>query len=465
MAGAVKTAIPKLPLKIKRTNNMSKLNVPAKATDVRTAGGAKAWPHALKPMQMLRRSVLACLLWEDEFYEDGQSIAARIEEAALKVSPQELAAVAVEARSQYNLRHVPLLLLSVLARTGSGSGLVAKAIEGTVQRTDELTEFLAIYWRNGRTPLSAQIKKGLAKAFRKFNAYQLAKYNRDGAIKLRDVLRLVHPKPSDTKQAEVWKQLLDDTLPSPDTWEVALSGGKDKKETFERLIRENKLGYFALLRNLRNMEQAGCNRELVRNAILARQGGAERILPFRYIAAARAAPQLEPQLDVALGEAIKELSTFRGTTAVLVDVSASMDIALSAKSDLTRADAAAALASIIPAEDLHVYSFSSKLVKLPPRKGMAGVDSILKSQTHSSTELFAAIDYVNKSLKYDRIIVITDEQATSAYGRLPAPTAKGYMINVASNKNGVGYGPWINITGFSENIIRYIQEIEKTATD
>ena len=63
-------------------------------------------------------------------------------------------------------------------------------------------------------------------------------------------------------------------------------------ETFERLIREGKLGYFALLRNLRGMLAAGVDVPLIEHAILARQNGAHRVLPFRYIAAARAAPQL-----------------------------------------------------------------------------------------------------------------------------------------------------------------------------
>ena len=90
----------------------------------------------------------------------------------------------------------------------------------------------------------------------------------------------------------------------PRHWEVELSAGKDKKETFERLIREKKLGYFALLRNLRNMVNAGCDLELVKAAIVARKGGAEKILPFRFVAAARAAPQLEPAIDTALCEGI-----------------------------------------------------------------------------------------------------------------------------------------------------------------
>ena len=143
-----------------------------------------------------------------------------------------------------------------------------------------MTELLAIYWADAlgpqqqrkRQPVSAQIKKGLARAVTKFDAYQLAKYDRDGAVRIRDVLFLVHAKPKDDTQAALWKQVADRSLPAPDTWEVALSGGADKRETFERLVRDRKLGYLALLRNLRNMDQAGVDETLVKDAILARRG-------------------------------------------------------------------------------------------------------------------------------------------------------------------------------------------------
>ena len=89
-----------------------RLNVAARNA-ARTHDGAPAVPD-LSDEKMLRRSVLSCLLWEDEFYEDGQSIAARITAAAEKVAPAALAALAIEARAVFNLRHAPLLLLDPL---------------------------------------------------------------------------------------------------------------------------------------------------------------------------------------------------------------------------------------------------------------------------------------------------------------------------------------------------------------
>lgn len=439
-------------------------NVRVKNTET-THEGAPAFPH-LTATQTLRRSVMSCLLWEDQFYEDGVEIADRITKAAGEVPIDVLAQTAIEARSRFNLRHAPLLLLAILAKRGSGSSVVADTIAETIQRADEPGEFVSLYWKlnkapdgKKKAPLSAQVKKGLARALAKFDAYQLAKYDRDAAVKLRDVLFLVHAKPGAEKEA-LFKGVAERSLESPDTWEVALSAGADKKETFERLLREGKLGYLALLRNLRNMAEAGCDEGLVRNAILARKG-ARRVFPFRYVAAARAAPRFEPALDQALSECIAELPVLSGKTAVMVDVSGSMDAKLSGKSDLKRVDAAAALASIIHG-DLRVFSFSDALVEVPPRRGMAGVDAVLRSQPHGSTRLGEALAFLNANVKHDRIIVITDEQS---HDRVPEPVAeKAYMLNVASYRNGVGYGKWVHIDGFSERVLGFIHEHESAGT-
>ena len=435
------------------------------AARLKTHEGAPAKP--INAEQQLRRSVLSCLLWEDGFYESGESVADRIVAAAQDVPASKLAALAVEARTVYNLRHVPLLLLSVLCKTGAGSSLVSDTFPQVINRADELAEFVAIHAkRNGVTPdkakrvLSAQAKKGLAKAFKKFDAYALAKYNRDGAVKLRDVMFLSHPSPDTPEQEQTWKLLAEGKLPSPDTWEVALSAGADKREAFTRLLTEGKLGYLALLRNLRNMVQAGVDHDLIAIALRERKSGADKVLPFHYIAAARAVPQLEPLLDEAMQHAINALPLLPGRTVVMVDVSGSMNDKLSAKSDMTRMDAAAALASVVRCELSRIITFSDQVVEVPPRRGMAGVDAIITSQPHSGTFLGAAVAAVNRDIPYDRLIVITDEQSRDPVPD-PVQGTRGYMINVACAKNGIGYHRWTHIDGFSENVIRFIHEFEQ----
>ena len=442
-------------------------NVAPKFTE-KTHEGAPA--ARINPTQSLRRLVLSCMLFEDQFYIDGQSAADMIHAAADKVSIDELAALAIEARSSFNLRHVPLWLLVKLIERGRGNALVSDTIAKVIQRADELGELLALYWKGGKRPLAKQLQKGLARAIGKFDEYRLAKYDRDGAVKLRDVLFLSHAKPKDEAQAALWKRLVDKELATPDTWEVALSAGADKGETFTRLMTEGQLGYLALLRNLRNMAQAGVDPSIVKAAIIARKGGAHRVFPFRYVAAARAAPQFEPALDQALCEAIAEMPVLSGTTAVLVDVSGSMDAKMSGKSDMTRMDAAATLASVIPG-DLRVFTFSNALIEVPARRGMGGVDAVIRSQPHGGTALGAAVDTLNRTTRmsasgqipaFDRLIVITDEQSAD---RVPDPTApRAYMVNVAAYQNGVGYGRWVHLDGFSEAILNFIGEHERSAT-
>jgi 60 kDa SS-A/Ro ribonucleoprotein len=428
----------------------------------RTHEGAKA--QRVDAKTELRRSVLTCLLWEDAFYEKGSEIAERIAGLVAKSEPAEVAALACEARDAMQLRHAPLFLVRELARRKGSGPLVAEALERVIQRADELGEFVALYWKEKKQPLSAGSKRGLARAFVKFDAYQLAKYDREAAVKLRDVLFLCHAKPKDAEQAAVWKKLVDNTIESPDTWEVALSAGKDKRENFERLLREGKLGGLAALRNLRLMLAAGVEPKLIRERI---EKGVKRALPFRFLTAARHAPKLEDSLEKAMFQAIADLPKLAGSTGLVVDVSGSMNGKLSAKSESTRMDAAAGLAILLreKAEDFCIATFSDACIELPPRRGFALRDAIANSQAHSGTYLKRALLALQEKREWrelKRLIVITDEQSHD--GILPAWTPRAYVVNVAPYKHGVSYGNgWTHVDGWSERVVDYIAAVELEA--
>jgi hypothetical protein len=406
----------------------------------------------------LRRTVRACMLWENQFYEDGATIAERISALVPRVGAETVAALAIEARERMKLRHAPLLLVREMARYTSHRALVAATLVRVIQRADELAEFLAIYWKDGRQPLAAQVKKGLAEAFTRFDGYALAKYNRDGVVKLRDVLFLTHAKPLTAEQAIAWRQLIEGSLPSPETWEVRLSRGEQKREVWESMLREHRLGALALLRNLRNMQAAGVDEELVQHALEMIR--VERVLPFRFLAAARHAPQWEPALEQAMFASLHGQSRLTGKTVLLVDVSGSMDARLSARSEMLRIDAAAGLAVLLReiAEEVSVYTFSDQLKAVPPRRGFALRDAIVHSQPHGGTQLGHALGELRESC--DRLAVISDEQS---HDRVPAPRGRGYVVNVASYRNGVGYGPWTHIDGWSESVIDYIRAAEQAS--
>lgn len=471
-----------------------KTNTKRKVTPVKTEEGAPA--KRVSTLAQLRRSVMSSLLWEKQFYQDGETIAERIKTLVPGCPPKDIVELAIEAREDYHLRHVPLLLLRELARHPKLKDypkLLSTALARVCQRADEPAEFLAIYWSEGRCPVSKQVRRGLAWALRKFSEHDLAKYNREGTVSLKDVLFIARPLPKDSEgearlteavakpkyrrgqtwrheagDGALWTKLVEGKLATPDTWEVALSQGGTvegmdqkafKKLTFERLIRTGKLGYLALLRNLRNMSQADVDDKLVSNAILARKG-ADKVLPFRFIAAARAAPQFENSLDIALQMQLETADRLTGKTLVLVDVSGSMDHALSEKSDMSRIDAACGVAMVIRevCDNARVFAFSEKVEEIAPRRGMALRDAITTSMPHGGTRLGAAVTKVSK-LPHDRLIVITDEQSEDM---VPDPAAKkAYMINVASEKNGVGYGKWTHVDGFSEAVVRFMLELER----
>ena len=367
------------------------------------------------------------------------------------------------------LRHVPLLLVREMARYADHRVLVAETLARVIQRADELAEFLAIYWADDaargagkNAPLSAQVKKGLASAFTRFDEYALAKYDRANAVRLRDVLFLCHAKPVDEAQAQLWKRLIAGELATPHTWEVALSTGGEngvtKRDNWERLLAERKLGALALLRNLRNMKDAGVGEGLVENALDAMS--VDRVLPFRFLAAARYAPQWEEALERAMLRSLTAAAKLAGRTALLVDVSGSMVSPLARKATMLRTDAAYGLAILLRevCEKVSIYTFSQDAVLIAPRRGFALRDAMEASQAHGGTYLGRALQTVGDA--YDRVIVITDEQSHDA---VSAPAGKGYVINVAGARNGVGYGPWIHIDGFSEAVIDYIREFESIA--
>ena len=405
----------------------------------------------------LTRLTLAHMLWENQFYIDGTTSTDLMKNLVTKADPKFVEALADEARTKFKLRHVPLFLARELARNHK---LSASALDAVIQRPDEMSEFLSIYWKDGKTPLSNQVKKGLGKAFSKFNEYQLAKWDKNSAaVSLRDVMFLTHPKPKDMAQAILFKKVADKALETPDTWETNLSAGADKKETFSRLMAEKKLGALAFLRNLRNMADAGIDESTIRS--YASTLDVTKVLPFRYLAAARIMPQFENMLEALMFKSLATHEKLPGKTVLLVDVSGSMFGAqVSKKSDLDRFDAAAALAILCReiCEEVEIYSFSDRCVRIAPRRGFSLIEAIRNSQQISGTDLRGAMNSIHANTKYDRCIVFTDEQSQTSAS---APKGKGYVVNVAAYENGINNAQWTTISGFSEAIIDYIQLFEK----
>jgi 60 kDa SS-A/Ro ribonucleoprotein len=160
----------------------------------------------------------------------ADEVADRVAELVPQVHARKVAALAVESREQMKLRHAPLLLVREMARHKTHRGLVADTLPRVMRKPDDLLDFVAIYWKAGRVPLSSQVKKGLAAAFQRFDECELARCDRHRRIKLRDVLFLSHAKPRDQAQAAVWKRLIWGRLTTSRTRMPVPTAGEDREQ-------------------------------------------------------------------------------------------------------------------------------------------------------------------------------------------------------------------------------------------
>lgn len=461
---------------------MATKNVKAKdnrKVETRLAGGSGMKAARQNADALLRRATLACLLWEDLAYEDGVSVAENIANLVPQVDANTVAELAVECRVDQKLRHVPLYLVKEMCKHDSHRALVAETLAKVIRRPDELCEFLALYWEKGKTPLASQVKKGLAAAFTKFDEYQLAKWNKDSkAIKLRDVMRLVHPKPKNQEQAALWGRLLKDELATPDTWEVGLSKSKndaDKRSVWERLIEENKLPAFALLKNLRNMQSVDVKPSLIRSALA--NAKMDMILPMNYFSAVKYAPMYVREIESMMLRSCAQFPKLKGHTIIVVDVSGSMAAHLSGKSEFTRMDAGMSMAVLAAemAESISVYATAGsdftrthKTAIIKPARGFALVEQIQnKSKDIGGGGIFTrqSLEYIEKQEieRPDRIIVFSDSQDCDNINKTPKPFGKkNYIVDISSHSRGINYsGVWTaEISGWSENFLRYIAAYE-----
>lgn len=455
-----------------RTNRPSERSSRFQGT---THGGSAAVKIA--PILQLRRSVLSSLLFENEFYEDGETISARIARLIPQVSAHGVADIAIEARQQMYLRHMPLFIVREMARGPQDHRkLVAATLETVIERPDEIAEFLALYWKDKRQPLSAQVKKGLARAFNKFSAFQIAKWNKDYTVKLRDAMFMTHPKPASSVPASTFKHLAENTLPVPDTWETALSAskGENKREVWIRLLTEKKIGGMALLKNLRNMLE--CNVPLGILSEALQNTPMTKVLPFRFITAAKYAPQLEGPLETAMFHCLEDMPRLPGKSVIVIDESGSMGNAVSGKSEMTRHDVARALAMIgrelclepvIYATAGDDWKIQHATTIIPSRRGFGLADSLKSVRPQiGNGGIFVnqVLDYISaRETDIERLIIITDEQDCDSKNKpkFRQLARHNYVINVASAANGVGYGPFLHIDGWSEHTFRYIAEYER----
>lgn len=479
---------------------------------VQNMEGATA--YRLTPEWELYTSVVTTSL-NNNFYEQTEERITRVRTLIGNCNPLFVARLAVYTREVMNLRSMPLVMAVELARIHKGDNLVRRVTARTVRRADEITEMLAYYQlANQRTGtkklnrLSKQLQAGLQDTFNAFDAYQFAKYNRKTEVRLRDALFLVHPKAKDERQQEIFDGIVNDTLPTPYTWETELSAlgqkcfatSQEKTAAFrtkwEELIDSDKLGYMALLRNLRNLLEAEVsgNHILKVGQKLASEKAVEnsKQLPFRFLAAYRElsntpslyATMLMTALENAVQVSARNIKGFEGSARILIacDVSGSMQYPISPKSKILRYDIGLMLGMLLKSrcEKVMTGIFGDrwKIINLPDTGVLAGVDAFYKREGevgYSTNGYLVIKDLITRRAEMDKVMMFTDCQLWNSNGSLQmedmwkeykkiCPKAKLYLFDLS----GYGNTP-LDITredvhliaGWSDKIFDMLAAIDK----
>lgn len=327
--------------------------------------------------------------------------------------------------------------------------------------------------------LSKQVQKGLADAFNRFDEYQFSKYNRDAEVTLRDALFLVHPKAKSEEQQTVFNKIAAKELTTAYTWETELSAlGQQKfadekakalavRAKWEELIFSGKLGYMAMLRNIRNMIEAGVSWEAMKKVCDtladANQVAKSKQLPFRFLSAYREVKVLKADyvsmilnaLEDAIAASAKNIRGFDYKTRVLIacDVSGSMQKAVSAKSKVLLFDIGLVLGMLMQSKCERVVTgmFGDRwqVINMPNRAVLANVDEYYKREGevgYATNGYLVIKDLVQRNVVMDKVMMFTDcqmwnnmrdgdtlQSAWKEYKKI-APMAKLYLFDLA------GYG-------------------------
>ena len=473
--------------------------------------------YAMTPELELYSAVVTASL-SDTCYEKQDERVNRIAQLIGKVSPEFVARLAVYTRTEMHLRSIPLLLLVEMAKVHNGDNLVARAVEKTVLRADEIMELLMCYqWRNPSgderkklSKLSRQIQNGLQRAFNRFDEYQFAKYDRDGLeVKLRDALFLVHPKAKDEQQQAIFDKIVNRQLEIPYTWETELSAlGQQKfdseekkqeafREKWEELINSGKMGYMALMRNLRNMLQADVSllemQKVASRLSDAGQVAKSKQLPFRYLSAYREIEKVNSThtamlmnaLEAAVKNSASNIEGFDENTRVLLasDVSGSMWSPVSLRSTVRNYDIGILLSMLLRNRCKQVvagiFGEDWKVVNMPNDNILMATRQLkrLGNTVGFSTNGYKVVDWlIEHKVVMDKVMMFTDMQMWDSTGRYKtfedswrkykkmAPEAKLYLFDLA------GYGQMplrlaepdvYLIAGWSDRVFDVLSAIEK----
>jgi 60 kDa SS-A/Ro ribonucleoprotein len=382
-------------------------------------------------------SMLLTSFAQDQYYRDAKTTFDELVALLPKVDAEFAAKAAIYARQEYGMRSITHVLAAELAAYASGQEWAKRFYDRVVARPDDMLEIATYYKAKGGKNLPNAMKKGFASAFDRFDGYQLAKYRNDNkALKLVDLVNLVRPVPTQ-RNAKALQQLVAGTLRNTKTWEAKLtqagSQAEDnadkavrKAQVWTELIGEGKLGYFALVRNLRNiLEQAP---ELIPEVIPQltdpKRIRNSKVMPFRLLTAYKQlngnnanVRAIQKALDEAINISCGNLPALANTL-VVIDNSGSMGSPVAGSQHLKCNEAGAAFAIMLAKRnnaDIMEFADSARMIRYRLNESVLEFARNFPSQNRVGygTNFKSIFETARKA--YDRIVIFSDMQGWVGY--------------------------------------------------
>ncbi len=413
---------------------MASLNKSVRADTTYTLNRSGHTAFRMDERTKLVTMALTTMLGEFKYYGDNTPELILIAQHLCDTGEGEFVAkLAVWARTEGNMRSVSHALAAVVAHGCPGKPFVRPAMRRIASmRGDDGTEIVAAYLALYGKPIPNALRRGVADALGTMSAYSLAKYQSGSReVKLRDVLRLCHPTPRDDEAAEAMRACIDGTLAKPKSWETELSERGNTAEVWNELVSEHRIGYMAMLRNLRNMLLVRANvRPVIETLMDPDAVRASRQLPFRFYSAWREINSLEnvPEevfwrskyvmkgLERAIAISCENADRLPGRTAVLIDSSGSMSWSVSTHSRVSCHDIASLLGAMVVHLSDEVWACIFSDDATPITFGGKNILEDAQSVPYegSKTNMAAAFELLSSSgFDADRVIVLSDYEVNT----------------------------------------------------
>lgn len=365
---------------------------------------------------------------ENQFYETGEEQINRflhlLDGVSRKMPAEWIAKLSFFARKELGMKSVSHLTASWLNKKTFDN---KRAYYRNIMKTpsDVAEVFSAIDMLGDKR--SHALVRGAGDYLSSLKDYQLGKYKLKGKeYNMYDLINITH---AHSATIDKYKAGM---LETPDTWEVNISGAVDQVERdyhWRKMVEEGRLGYLALIRNLRNITKAeGIDQKWVNTYLvpqLTNEAAIKKsmVFPYQIYCAYKNIGirnmSINSALDYAFKTACGNMPQMDGDTVVILDVSGSMEDKLSSNSSLTLKEVGAVYAAAMLVNtnaDFIKFGNEAKMMKFNPLENVFDIVAKMCSNDRCGygTDIVPAFRLMNK--KYDRIFLVSDMQIMDKNG-------------------------------------------------